>query len=138
LFFCWGVKFGLAENNTIEDTKTAGISVGHRDTDNVIRNNTVKHSGKVGILFRPERGAGFTGDRNLVEGNIVIDSGDESAAAIDVQGTTASIVFRGNQLRETRGVAKRVGIRIGPDTKDIDLHKNVFEGFSREVDDRRK
>ena len=73
----------------LEDTKTAGISVGHRDTDNVIRDNTVKRSGKVGILFRPERGAGFTGDRNLVEENTVIDSGDESAAAIDVQGTTA-------------------------------------------------
>ena len=68
LFFCWGVKYGLAEKNTIEDTKTAGISVGHRDTDNVIRNNTVKRSGQAGILFRPERGAGFTGDRNTVEG----------------------------------------------------------------------
>jgi len=138
IFFCWGVKFGLAENNTVEDTKTAGISVGHRDTDNVIRNNTVKRSGKVGILFRPERGAGFTGDRNLVEGNTVIDSGDESAAAIDVQGTTASITFRGNELRETRGAAKRVGIRISADAKDIAMEKNTIEGFAQKVDDRRK
>src|SRR5262249_21232577 len=29
LFFCWGVKYGLAQKNTIEDTKPAGISVGH-------------------------------------------------------------------------------------------------------------
>ena len=42
LFFCWGVKYGLAEENTIEDTKTAGISIGHRDTDNLIRDNTVQ------------------------------------------------------------------------------------------------
>jgi nitrous oxidase accessory protein NosD len=85
LFFCWGVKYGLAEKNTIEDTKTAGISVGHRDTDNVIRNNIVKRSGQAGILFRPERGQGFTGDRNTIEGNTIIDTGAETAAAVDVQ-----------------------------------------------------
>jgi hypothetical protein len=138
IFFCWGVKFGLAEKNIVEDTKTAGISVGHRDTDNVIRNNTVKRSGKVGILFRPERGAGFTGDRNLVDSNTIIDSGDESAAAIDVQGTTAAITFRGNDLRETRSAAKRVGIRISADAKEIVLDSNKIEGFAVRVDDRRK
>jgi Right handed beta helix region len=52
LFFCSGVKFGLAAKNTIEDTKSAGISVGHRNTDNLIRGNTVKRSGRAGILFR--------------------------------------------------------------------------------------
>jgi hypothetical protein len=112
--------------------------VGHRDTDNVIRSNTVKRSGKVGILFRPERGVGFTGDRNLVEGNTVIDSGDESAAALDVQGTTASLTFRGNDLREARGAGKRVGIRISADAKDIVMEKNKIDGFATKVEDRRK
>ncbi len=99
LFFCWGVKYGLAEKNIIEDTKTAGISVGHRDTDNLIRNNVVKRSGQAGILFRPERGSGFTGDRNTVEGNTIIDTGNEDAAAVDIQGTTAGLVFRKNDLK---------------------------------------
>lgn len=138
LFFCWGVKYGLAEKNTIEDTKTAGISVGHRDTDNLIRNNTVKRSGQAGILFRPERGPGFTGDRNTVEGNTVLDTGGDEAAAVDVQGTTANLVFRNNTLKETRGVAKRVGFRLGKDTKDITLDGNTVEGFAARVDDRRK
>jgi hypothetical protein len=138
LFFCWGVKYGLAEGNTIEDTETAGISVGHRDTDNVIRGDTVKRSGQAGILFRPERGKGFTGDRNLVEGNTVIDTGGESAAAVDVQGTTAGLVFRRNELKETRGPARRVGFRLGKDTADITLDGNTVTGFATEVDDRRK
>ncbi len=138
LFFCWGVKYGLAEKNTIEDTKTAGISVGHRDTDNVIRGNTVKRSGQAGILFRAERGAGFTGDRNTVEGNTVVDTGGEGAAAVDVQGTTGGLVFRKNTLTETRGPAKRVGFRLGKDTKDITLDGNTVEGFSAKADDRRK
>jgi hypothetical protein len=138
LFFCWGVKFGLAEGNTIEDAKTAGISVGHRDTDNLIRGNTVRRSGQAGILFRPERGPGFTGDRNTVEGNTVIDTGGEDAAAVDVQGTTAGLVFRGNTLKETRGPARRAGFRLGKDTKDITLDGNTVEGFAAVVDDRRK
>jgi hypothetical protein len=138
LFFCWGVKYGLAEGNTIEDTKTAGISVGHRDTDNLIVGNTVRRSGVAGILFRPERGPGFTGDRNTVEGNVIENTGGESAAAVDVQGTTAGLVFRKNELREIRGAAKRVGFRLGKDTKDITLEKNTVTGFAVEVDDRRK
>ncbi len=138
LFFCWGVKYGLAEKNTIEDTKTAGISVGHRDTDNLIRGNTVKRSGQAGILFRPERGVGFTGDRNTVEGNTIVDTGGDEAAAVDVQGTTAGLVFRKNELKETRGPAKRVGFRLGKDTKDITLDGNTVEGFATKLDDRRK
>jgi hypothetical protein len=137
LFFCWGVRYGLAESNTIEDTRTAGISVGHRDTDNLIRNNTVARSGQAGILFRAERGPGFTGDRNTVEGNTVTDTGGEEAAAVDVQGTTANLVFRRNVLRETRGAARRAGFRLGSDTKDVTLDGNTVEGFSRAVDDRR-
>ena len=115
LFFCWGVKYGLAEGNTIEDIRTAGISVGHRDTDNLIRGSTVKRSGQAGILFRPERGPGFTGDRNTVEGNTISDTGGEDSAAVDVQGTSAGLVFRRNILKETRGPAKRVGFRLGKD-----------------------
>ena len=117
---------------------TAGISVGHRDTDNVIRGNTVRRSGQAGILFRPERGKGFTGDRNLVEGNTVIDTGGEAAAAVDVLGTTAGLVFRRNELKETRAPARRVGFRLGKETKDITLDGNAIEGFATSVDDRRQ
>jgi len=137
LFFCWGVKFGLAEGNVIEDTKTAGISVGHRDTDNEIRRNTVRRSGVAGILFRPERGLGFTGDRNKVIGNTITDTGNETAAAIDVQGTTANLNIRDNVITETRGAAKRVGIRIGKDAKDITLAGNRVSGFATDVEDCR-
>jgi hypothetical protein len=137
LFFCWGVKFGLAEGNVIEDTKTAGISVGHRDTDNLIRGNTVRRSGVAGILFRPERGPGFTGDRNEVTGNTIEDTGNDTAAAIDVQGTTANLTFRDNVLKESRGPAKRTGLRIGKDAKDIAWSGNSFTGFATDVEDRR-
>ncbi len=60
LFWCWGVKYGLAENNRIVDNKNYGVSIGHNDTDNVMRRNQIIGSGKVGVLFRDEnRGQDF-------------------------------------------------------------------------------
>src|SRR5262245_63506711 len=93
LFFCWGVKFGLAEGNVIEDSRSYGISIGHRDTDNLIRGNEVARSGKVGVLFRAERGKAFAPHRNRLEGNRVRDSGPESGVAIDVQGETEAVTI---------------------------------------------
>ncbi len=44
LFFCWGVRWGLAEKNYIEASKRYGISIGHHDTDNIVRDNEIRSS----------------------------------------------------------------------------------------------
>jgi hypothetical protein len=138
LFWCWGVKDGLAERNRIDANRDYGISIGHRDTDNVIRDNDVLNSGKVGILFRDEsRGRDFWPNRNRVESNRVVDSGDEAGIAIDVQGRTKDIRLVGNALRETRGPMRRTGIRIAPEAGPIELAENRLEGFAVDVADLR-
>lgn len=137
IFFCWGVKYGLAEENQILDTKSYGVSIGHRDTDNVVRNNQILRSGKVGVLFRPERGPSFAGHRNLIENNRIVDSGPDDGVAIDVQGGTESIRLVQNDLRETRRPMQRTGIRLGKETKDITLVDNRIEGFAVDVADGR-
>ncbi len=138
IFFCWGVKFGLAENNLCLGNRGSGISIGHRDTDNIVRNNEVRGSGKVGILFRPERGEGFSGDRNLIEKNTVIDSGADDGIAIDVQGYTTACRLEGNVLKETRAPMQRVGVRFGEHVGQIDLAGNSLAGFGKEIVDLRK
>jgi hypothetical protein len=138
LFFCWGVKFGLAEKNLIEDSRSYGISIGHRDTDNLICDNDVRRSGKVGVLFRPERGKSFAPHRNRLERNRVSDSGPDNGVAIDIQGETESITVCQNALRETRQPLSRIGIRIGAGARDIHLRDNQLEGFALAVSDLRK
>jgi hypothetical protein len=138
LFFCWGVKQGVAEKNYIADNRSYGISIGHRDTDNLIRDNDVLHSGKVGILFRPERGKAFAPHRNRVENNRIVDSGPEKGIGIDVQGQVESIRLSKNNLRETRGQAERIGIRVGAETRDVKLEDNHIEGFATAVADLHK
>jgi len=138
LFFCWGVKFGLAEKNTIDGNQTYGISIGHCDTDNVIRDNTITNSGKVGILFRDaDRGQDFWPHRNRVERNRIIDSGSNDGIAIDVQGRTRDVTIARNELRETRGPSERTGIRVGAETRGVQLSENRLEGFAVDVVDNR-
>lgn len=138
LFFCWGVKFAVAEGNTIEDSRQSGLSIGHRDTDNLIRQNTIRRSGQVGILFRPERGKDFAPHHNRLEANRIEDSGPENGVAIDVQGYTEGVTLAHNEIVETRGPAKRTGIRIAADTQGIRLDGNRIEGVAVPVADLRK
>jgi hypothetical protein len=138
IFFCWGVKFGIAEKNRIESCRSSGVSIGHRDNNNLIRDNEIVGSGKVGLLFRPERGKAFAPHRNRVENNRIIDSGPEDGIGIDVQGETDAIVLARNEIRETRMPMKRVGIRLGAQAGAVELVENRIDGLAVAVADLRK
>ncbi|MGL5097954.1 MAG: right-handed parallel beta-helix repeat-containing protein, partial [Planctomycetia bacterium] len=112
VFFCWGVRHGVAERNKIVDVRKHGVSIGHRDVDNVVRDNDVVRSGVNGLLFRDETKA-FAGHRNTIENNRFVDNGPVDGAAVDVQGETDGVALVGNSIKETRS-ANRIGVRIGP------------------------
>ncbi|MFN0055185.1 MAG: right-handed parallel beta-helix repeat-containing protein [Planctomycetales bacterium] len=137
IFFCWGVKFGLAEGNKLDGNRNVGVSIGHRDNNNLVVDNDILNSGKVGVLFRPERGKAFAPHRNRFEGNRIVNSGPEEGVAVDVQGETESIVLARNDIRETRMPMKRIGIRVGAQTRQIELVDNRVEGFATAVQDLR-
>ena len=134
-FFCWGVKWGLVENNSMLDNKRFGISIGHNDTDNIVRNNQVLRSGKVGIYLRQEHGPTFAPSRNQIETNRVVDSGGETGVAVDIEGVTESVLLKRNVLLETRQPAGRVGVRISKEAKQIALAENRIDGFSTPIVD---
>jgi hypothetical protein len=138
LFFCWGVRGGLAEKNVVRDNRGAGVSIGHRDTDNLIRDNEIRGSGTVGVLFRRERGKAFAPHRNRLERNRLVDNAPEGGAAIDVEGEADGLVLERNTLLETRGAGKRAGVRIGAKVGAVELKDNRIDGFATAVDDRRK
>jgi hypothetical protein len=128
IFFCWGVKYGLAEKNVITDNRL-GISIGHRDTDNLITANRIESSKQAGVLFRPERGPTFAGHRNRIENNRFLDNAAEGGAVIDIQGGTESILINDNQFSDTRGGQDRIAVKQGPDTKNILIRDNQIKGL---------
>lgn len=138
LFWCWGVKYGLAEGNSIADNRSYGVSIGHSDTDNVMRNNEIRGNGVHGVLFRDDdRGRDFWANRNTLENNRIVDNGPEDGSAIEIQGQTRDLILDSNDIRETRGPGKRIGIRIAEKVGKVELRNNQIEGFATPVSDQR-
>ena len=67
----------IDEKNLIEDCNY-GMTFGHSDSDNLIRDNDIRRSGEAGIHFRGGSKA-FAPHRNRFERNRIVDSGAESA-----------------------------------------------------------
>jgi parallel beta-helix repeat protein len=140
LFLCWRVRHGLFEDNILEDNGRFGISIGHKDTDNLIRNNQVRSNYQAGIYFRDEA-AGMAGHRNRVEQNLIENNGvKKEAPGVHVRGETKDIVLKNNTIRDTRlGDARKqtVGIQIEEKVGNVLLEANTLEGKTT-IDDRRK
>ena len=136
IYFCWGAQHGLYEKNVIEDCNY-GMTFGHSDSDNLIRDNEIRRSGEAGVHFRGGSQA-FAPHRNRFERNRIIDSGSDKGVAIDINGQTESVTVSRNELRETRGARSRIGILIGAETRDIRCMDNQIEGFAVAISDLRK
>jgi hypothetical protein len=138
IFWCWGVKYGLAETNRIVGNRLYGISIGHCDTDNVMQDNEIIDSGKIGILFRDDpRGNDFWANRNSVQRNRVANVTDPNGVAIDIRGQTKDIHIHDNEITESRDPMGRIGIKIGKQVGRVQLTENQIKGFSQAVLDQR-
>jgi len=137
LFFCWGVSDGRAENCTFAENDY-GISIGHRDTDNLIRGCTFERNGEVGILFRDEAVEFRGGHRNLIENCSIRDTGKaKPGIGIDIQGKTQDISIRQVTFENTPAGKQSTAIRIGKEAQRISLQNNKFIGCPTEVEDLR-
>jgi hypothetical protein len=138
LAWCWGVKHGLAEGNTIEDC-AIGITIGHRDTDNVMRGNTVHRCSQSGLVYRddpPHQAA----HNNLIENNLFEDIGtlDNPGYGIDLAGPVNGTILRRNRIVCTQAGLMQAGIRIGTRVGSVTLDENRVEGIHRDVEDLRE
>jgi hypothetical protein len=136
IYFCWGAQHGLYEKNTIERCNY-GMTFGHADSDNLIRDNEIRLSGEAGVHFRGGNKA-FAPHRNRFERNRIIDSGGDKGVAIEINGQTESVTLLNNELRETRAPGSRIGLLIAAETRDIRYSDNQIEGFAVPVSDLRK
>jgi parallel beta-helix repeat protein len=105
MFICWRVKQGSFEGNAFSGNARNGISIGHKDTDNLIAGNTIRRNGAEGILFRDELPA-MAAHRNRVLDNTIEDN---QGAGIRIRGATSGNEIRGNTIRDTRVGDTRVG-----------------------------
>jgi hypothetical protein len=128
LFVCWRVKHGLFEENEIRGNQRVGISIGHKDTDNLFRRNTIVGNAGAGVLFRKESEA-MGAHRNVFEENQILDNAarkDDGAAAIVIEGPHHDLIFRGNKIGNSLPVASGVGILVTPEAHNLQAGKEQF------------
>jgi parallel beta-helix repeat protein len=139
LFLCWRVRHGLFEDNVLEGNGRFGISIGHKDSDNLLRRNIVRLNHQDGVFFRNET-LGMAAHRNRLEENIIENNGEGSeAAGIRIRGQTNELIFKNNIIRDTRpddSQRQTVGIRIEEKVGRVILDGNRIKAKVA-VDDRR-
>ena len=138
IFFCWSVSDGLAENCILSGNRRYGISIGHRDTDNIIRGCKIESNGEVGILFRKEDNEFRCGSRNLIENCMIRDNGTKKTGfGIDIQGKTEDITVRNTKFENTARKNQRTGIRIGQMAGRVIMQGNTFANSPVHINDLR-
>ena len=123
-FLCWRVQEGRFEGNEIVENGV-GISVGHKDTDNLFEHNTVQRNRTCGILFRKDKHSN-AGSRNVFRANTIQENGD---CEIRVRGETTDLLFESNTVRGKTAFLfeEKVG--------KVELRENSVEGET--VDERK-
>ena len=163
LYICWGVRESLISGNRIYFNGVGqyrnGISIGHKDTDNVIEKNHIYGNAKHGIAFRQKTEANGA-HRNIVRNNIIENNGTpEDKIPVDllaklprreliscgvyINGITHDLVFEKNIIRETRKKVKkyqRNAFYMSPGVSRVKLLKNKISGHpdSAIVDESKK
>lgn len=99
LFLCWRVRHGLFEDNALEANGRYGISIGHKDTDNLFRHNQIRGNKEEGVYFRQET-LGMAGHRNRLENNVIENNGlSGEVAGVRIRGETKDVVLKSNVIR---------------------------------------
>ena len=131
-FFCWRVRNGVAEENWLERNGGYGMSIGHKDTDNFVRRNTIIRNQMGGVYWRSESEP-MAGHRTTFEENIIRDN---QSWGLFVDGFTKGTVIRRNTIEDSGDGRQRTGIRIGREAGSVIIEDNIIRTTERIKDER--
>ncbi len=141
LFLCWRVRHGVFEENILEGNRRYGISIGHKDTDNLLQRNQVRDNFADGICFRNET-VGMAGHRNRIEDNVIENNGrDRQVGGILIQGETQGVILKNNRIRDTRAPDARrqtVGIQLDEKVGPVIMEGNAIDAGVQVRDQRNR
>lgn len=142
LYICWGVRNSLFTGNEIHHNGTRkigkrnGISIGHKDTNNIIEKNHIYENAVSGIHFRKKTEANGP-HHNTVRGNIIENNGlpghAEKGYGIYVSGITQDLLLQDNVVRETREQdfrLQKTGIWISEGVSQVRMINNRISGHT--------
>jgi hypothetical protein len=141
LYICWGIRNSKFLNNDIHHNGFScsgdrnGISIGHKDTDNLIAGNHLYENAVSGIHFRIKTEANGAHHNiirdNIIENNCVAGHGKSNGYGIYISGITHDILIENKSIRETRGGNDRLqknAVYIEPGVTQIRMINNKISG----------
>ncbi len=131
-FFCWRVRGGVAEGNWLEGNGGHGMSIGHKDSDNFVRHNTILGNRRGGVYWRAETEP-MAAHRVTFENNTVRDN---EGWGLFVDGATQGTIIRHNLIEDTGSGRQKTGIRIGRQAGDVVLQDNRIQAERPTLDER--
>ncbi len=139
LFVCWRVRQGRFEDNRIGSNKGVGVSIGHKDSDNLFRDNRITANDRAGIAFRNESEP-MGAHRNRFEKNIILDNGAAQAgAAVVILGEHHDLVFRDNVIGYSKPRSgSSTGVRASESAKGLKAEDNEFRNVTTKIDVQKK
>jgi len=133
-FFCWRVRGGLAEGNVLENNGGYGMSIGHKDSDNAVRKNTIIGNKLGGVYWREETEP-MAAHRITFEHNTVRDN---EGWGLFVNGATRNTIIRSNIIEDSGSGRQKTGIRIGKQAGEVVLEGNTVKAETTVLDERVK
>jgi hypothetical protein len=133
-FFCWRVRGGLAEGNWLENNGGYGMSIGHKDSDNLVRSNTIIGNKLGGVYWRAETEP-MAAHRITFEQNTVRDN---EGWGLFVDGATRNTIIRSNIIEDTGGGRQKTGVRIGKRAGEVLLEGNTIKAANQLQDERQE
>lgn len=155
LYVCWGIRHSEFTGNRIgrngwRDLRS-GISIGHKDTDNLIARNHVFENAKFGLCFR-RKTEGNAPHRVTLRENVIENNGSRPEQLADVKaglepweavgcgihvsGMTKDLVLERNTIRETRqgrARAQRHALVLAEGASGVRMNGNVITGHPGEA-----
>ena len=129
-FFCWRVRNAVVEDNEFRGNGAAGMSIGHKDSENTIRHNVIADNAKGGVQWRdevePMAAHNITFTENTVRNN--------GPYELFVSGQTNGTVIRGNTIESND--ANGIGVRIGSKAGTVVLEDNQIKAANPISDER--
>lgn len=129
-FFCWRVRNAVVEDNTFIGNGAVGISIGHKDSDNIIRRNVIADNAGGGVQWREEAEPMAAHNITFTE-NTVRNNG---AFGLHIGGETNGTVIRDNTIECTGDDS--IGIRIGSKAGEVVLENNRITAGQKISDER--
>jgi hypothetical protein len=124
---------GFARAFLPHEFRRFGISIGHKDTDNVFVNNTISDNGISGVYLR-EESVKNSGHRNTFKDNKITNNGDTKAGyGFLIQPHAGEILIANNQIAETRSGKERTqryGVYKAVGAGSILLQNNAMQGHT--------